>query len=67
MNGFPLTIGIVLQDMGLATAIGKKHKCPLPLGEAAESVYAECIQALPDLAGRDFSSVYRYLKGRGGQ
>lgn len=53
--------------MGLATEIGKKHKCPLPLGEAAESVYAETIRTKPDLAAKDFSSVYKYLKGRAGQ
>lgn len=60
-------MGIELQDMGLATEIGKKHKCPLPLGEAAESVYAESIRTKPDLAAKDFSSVYKYLKGRAGQ
>jgi 3-hydroxyisobutyrate dehydrogenase len=53
--------------MRLATEIGKTHQCALPLGAAAESVYAECIERLPDLAGRDFSSVYKYLKGRGSQ
>ncbi|EKM82855.1 hypothetical protein AGABI1DRAFT_111419 [Agaricus bisporus var. burnettii JB137-S8] len=58
---------LMLKDMGLATEIGKKHKCPLPLGEAAESVYAESIRTKPDLAAKDFSSVYKYLKGRAGQ
>lgn len=62
--------------MGLATEAGDMLSCPLPMGEAAEKMYAEVIQAEPDLANKDFSSVYKYLrlsadresrKGRAGQ
>lgn len=50
--------------MGLAADIAKKNNCPLPLGEAAEALYARSIQDQPELATRDFSSVYKYLKTR---
>jgi 3-hydroxyisobutyrate dehydrogenase len=50
--------------MGLATEIAKKNHSPLPLGELAEALYAKSIQEQPELATRDFSSVYKYLKSR---
>lgn len=50
--------------MGLATGSGKMLNVPLPLGERAEEVYAEMLKAKPELALRDFSSVYRYLEER---
>lgn len=62
--------------MGLATEIGDALGSPLPLGEAAEGIYADVIEQEPELARRDFSSVYQYLrlaadresrKGRPGQ
>lgn len=62
--------------MGLATEVGDLVGCSLPMGEAAERIYAEVIEAEPELANKDFSSVYRYLrisadeesrKGRPGQ
>ena len=52
----------MLQDMGLASDIAQQRKSPLPLGEAAEEIYAKAIEKYPELAGRDFSSVYRFLK-----
>lgn len=64
------------QDMGLATEIGDAFASPLPLGEAAEKIYADVIEQEPELAKKDFSSVYQYLrlasdreskKGRPGQ
>jgi len=48
--------------MGLATHIAAKSGIPLPLGEAAESIYSHVLQQQPDLARKDFSSVYRYLQ-----
>lgn len=47
--------------MGLATDIASQFESPLPLGEAAESIYAQVIEQHPDLARKDFSSVYEYL------
>ena len=47
--------------MGLATAIADKFESSLPLGEAAESVYADVLKRQPALARKDFSSVYQYL------
>lgn len=55
------------QDMGLATGVGKSLGSPLPLGSAAEGLYAEIVETEPELAGRDFSSVYKYLKSRSGK
>lgn len=54
---------LMLKDMGLATGSGKMLDIPLPLGEKAEEVYAEMLKANPELATRDFSSVYKYLEG----
>ena len=60
----------------MATEIGDKYGVPLPLGEAAENIYSEVIEKEPELAKKDFSSVYQYLrissdresrKGRPGQ
>lgn len=48
--------------MGLATESGEMLKVPLPLGKKAEEVYAEMLKAKPELAIRDFSSVYKYLE-----
>lgn len=48
--------------MGLATDVAQQRKSPLPLGEAAKEIYSKVIEKHPELAGRDFSSVYRFLK-----
>jgi len=53
---------LMLKDMGLATESGEMLKVPLPLGKKAEEVYAEMLKAKPELAIRDFSSVYKYLE-----
>lgn len=62
--------------MGLATEVADLTGCSVPMGEAAERIYAEVIEAEPELATKDFSSVYKYLritadqesrKGRPGQ
>ncbi|TFK42766.1 3-hydroxyisobutyrate dehydrogenase [Crucibulum laeve] len=53
---------LMLKDMGLATGIAHKTESPLPLGELAEKIYSQVIQKQPELARKDFSSVYRYLK-----
>lgn len=50
------------QDIGLASNIAQQRKSPLPLGEAAKEIYDKAIKKLPELASRDFSSVYRFLK-----
>jgi 3-hydroxyisobutyrate dehydrogenase len=49
--------------MGLATDIATKSSSPVPLGRMAEGLYKEAIEAEPKLAGKDFSSIYNYLKG----
>lgn len=55
-------LSISKQDMGLATDIAKRTATPLPLGQAAELIYSEVIAKDPDLARKDFSSVYRFLQ-----
>jgi 3-hydroxyisobutyrate dehydrogenase len=50
--------------MSLATEIASQSKSPLPLGEAAKSIYAQVVEEQPGLARKDFSSVYRYLESR---
>lgn len=52
---------LLTQDMGLATDIGETVGTPLPLGKAAERIYAEVVEGDSELAGKDFSSVYAYL------
>jgi 3-hydroxyisobutyrate dehydrogenase len=48
--------------MGLASHIAKTVQVPLPLGEAAESIYSEVVKEYPELAKKDFSSVFVFLK-----
>lgn len=48
--------------MGLATDIAKGFKTPLLLGEKAENIYAQVVKEQPELARKDFSSVYQFLK-----
>jgi 3-hydroxyisobutyrate dehydrogenase len=52
----------LLQDMGLATGVANQSGSPLPLGEAAENIYAQAIKQQPVLARKDFSAVYRFLQ-----
>lgn len=47
--------------MGLATGIANLSSSPLPLGVAAEGIYADALKRQPELAYKDFSSVYQYL------
>lgn len=56
--------GLAYQDMGLASDVAQQQKSPLLLGEAAKEIYAKAIEKYPELASRDFSSVYRSLKGQ---
>ena len=51
--------------MGLAKDIANQQDNPLPLGEAAEGIYNQVVKNNPELAKRDFSSVYLYLKEAG--
>ena len=51
-----------LQDMGLATDLAESTGIPLPMGHAAEKIYADVVSEDPELANKDFSSVYRYLR-----
>ncbi|KDQ60615.1 hypothetical protein JAAARDRAFT_151144 [Jaapia argillacea MUCL 33604] len=53
---------LMLKDMGLATDVGKSSGSPLPLGEAAETIYKHILEKEPELSRKDFSSVYRYLR-----
>jgi len=55
-------IEVTFKDMGLATGSGKMLNVQLPLGEKGEEVYAEMVKTRPELANRDFSSVYKYLE-----
>lgn len=48
--------------MGLASDLAETFASPLPLGEAAELIYADAVREDPELANKDFSSVYRYLR-----
>jgi 3-hydroxyisobutyrate dehydrogenase len=50
--------------MSLATEIANHSGSPLPLGEAAESIYAQVVKEQPALARKDFSSVYRFLESK---
>jgi 3-hydroxyisobutyrate dehydrogenase len=59
-GGFATTL--MLKDMGLATTIADKFGSPLPLGEAAKSIYASALKQQPALCRKDFSSVYQYLR-----
>ncbi|KAF9239679.1 3-hydroxyisobutyrate dehydrogenase [Melanogaster broomeanus] len=52
---------LMLKDMNLATNVASASHSPLPLGEAARNLYAEAIIRRPDLARKDFSSIYKYL------
>lgn len=47
--------------MGLATDIAAESGSPLPLAHAAAMIYSEVLESQPELARKDFSSVYRYL------
>jgi len=53
---------LMLKDMGLATEVGRLTDGALPLGLAAEQIYAKMIEERPELADKDFSSVYSYLQ-----
>ncbi|KAI0807171.1 3-hydroxyisobutyrate dehydrogenase [Fomes fomentarius] len=53
---------LMLKDMGLATDLGDANGCPLSMGMVAEKIYADVVSEDPELANKDFSSVYRYLR-----
>jgi 3-hydroxyisobutyrate dehydrogenase len=48
--------------MGLATHVAETSGIPLPLGRAAENIYAQVLKQHPELEKKDFSSVYLWLK-----
>lgn len=48
--------------MGLASNVANLAGCPIPLGEVAQTIYSQMIKEHPDLARKDFSSVYEYLR-----
>ena len=48
--------------MGLASDIAVQCRSPLPMGEAAKNIYSKVVEKRPELAVKDFSSVYRFLK-----
>jgi 3-hydroxyisobutyrate dehydrogenase len=48
--------------MGLATDIASSVGSALPMARMAEMIYAKAIETNPELAGKDFSSIYNYLK-----
>jgi len=55
---------LMLKDMLLAKDIAASQGSPLPLGKAAQSIYSDAIKHRPELANRDFSSVYLHLRQR---
>ena len=55
---------VLEQDMGLAKDVAQQSHIPLPLGEAARDIYNIVVETQPELAKKDFSSVYRFLQGR---
>ncbi|KIO04140.1 hypothetical protein M404DRAFT_144306 [Pisolithus tinctorius Marx 270] len=57
---------LMIKDMRLATDIASARSSPLPLGQAARDLYARVLKVSPELARKDFSSVYRYLKDLSG-
>ncbi|KAF7966847.1 hypothetical protein HWV62_36895 [Athelia sp. TMB] len=57
---------LMLKDMGLATDIANETGSPLPLAHAAEMIYSAMLESHPELARKDFSSVYRYLSDAAG-
>lgn len=59
-GGFATTL--MLKDMGLANDIAVQRGSPIPMGEAARDIYSKIVEGRPDLATKDFSSVYRFLK-----
>lgn len=54
---------LMIKDMGLAKESAERTGVSLPLGAAAQEIYEEAIKEMPELAQKDFSSVYRYLEG----
>ncbi|KAF5324493.1 hypothetical protein D9611_004488 [Ephemerocybe angulata] len=53
---------LMLKDMGLASDIAAKQKSSLPLGRAAQEIYERVVKEKQELARKDFSSVYLYLR-----
>ncbi|PBK77656.1 3-hydroxyisobutyrate dehydrogenase [Armillaria solidipes] len=53
---------LMLKDMGLAADIGVQTGTPLPMGDAAAQIYARMVRISPELEGKDFSSVYKFLE-----
>ncbi|KAJ3743849.1 NAD binding domain of 6-phosphogluconate dehydrogenase-domain-containing protein [Lentinula raphanica] len=53
---------LMLKDMGLASNVATLSGCPVPLGLTAQRLYGQMIEEQPELARKDFSSVYQYLK-----
>lgn len=48
--------------MDLAVDIAKTQKSPVPLGHAAEKIYADMVEQSPELTRKDFSSIYVHLR-----
>ncbi|OJA19684.1 hypothetical protein AZE42_06947 [Rhizopogon vesiculosus] len=53
---------LMLKDMLLATDIAASTDSPLPMGVSARDFYTETLKHQPDLAQKDFSSVYKHLE-----
>ncbi|EAU88397.1 3-hydroxyisobutyrate dehydrogenase [Coprinopsis cinerea okayama7 len=53
---------LMLKDMRLATDIAEKNQSALPLGVAARELYQKAIEEKPELAKKDFSSVFKFLE-----
>jgi len=55
---------LMQKDLGIAGDAAKVVGVPLPLGAAAQQLYA--LMQVNDLGNKDFSSVYRFLEGARG-
>jgi len=51
------------KDMGLASDLASQTQTALPLGNAARKLYYDMMEQQPELARKDFSSVYCFIKG----
>ncbi|KAI6151014.1 NAD-binding of NADP-dependent 3-hydroxyisobutyrate dehydrogenase-domain-containing protein [Pisolithus tinctorius] len=65
-GGFATALMISSKDMRLATDIASARSSPLPLGRPRETCMPVVLKVSPELARKDFSSVYRYLKDLSG-
>ena len=52
-------VDLMLKDLGLATEAAKLVSSPVPLGAAAQQMYA--LMSVRGYGGKDFSSVFEFM------